>query len=264
MKGIKESDPIKYWKEAINKAMVSEEIKWSNSGKGSNEKGVYSILLDKYHCDKLKEISKNNNLITYTFLVSVLKICLSKYLHKNDITIGIPCYRSQNQKKIILNKVLPLTSSIDYNESFLSYMMIIKDEILQLYKNQSYLNPKILQDENINNMMELTSINICMKGLHDEKDIDYILNSNKNEMSFLFESLQNNVINIRVIYNKQSLSMFYIEALCNIFLNIFSSIILNYNLKVSEIGLLSEEEKSQILYEFNNTKADYPNDKTIQ
>ena len=40
-------------------------------------------------------------------------------------------------------------------------------------------------------------------------------------------------------------------------------IIENTEFRVKEVNILTEQEKRQILYEFNDTKADYPKDKTI-
>ncbi|MCW1242734.1 condensation domain-containing protein, partial [Bacillus pretiosus] len=229
MKEIKEYDPIKYWEEIIKIAKKSEEVKWSNHDEESNEEGQYEISIDKCHSDKLKELCKNNNLVAYTFLVSIFKVSLSKCLLKKDMTIGIPCYRSTGEKRVMLNKVLPLSSNIDYNQTFANYMLNIKDKILRIYKNQTYLNSKILQAENINNLMDLTPINICMKELHQKKDIEYILSSNKNQISFLLESFQSGLNNIKVIYNKKYFSESDVKILCQSFYNVFKSVLDDYN-----------------------------------
>ncbi|WP_077853794.1 non-ribosomal peptide synthetase, partial [Clostridium beijerinckii] len=50
----------------------------------------------------------------------------------------------------------------------------------------------------------------------------------------------------------------------NHYLNILKVIVENREIELKEIDILSEEERHQILYEFNDTKADYPKDKTIQ
>ncbi|WP_459735727.1 condensation domain-containing protein, partial [Peribacillus sp. N1] len=254
MKEMKEHDPIQYWREAIHIAKNSEGNTWGH-GEDSHEAGQYEITIDKCYCDRLKEICKDNDLLSFTFIVSAFKVSLSKYLSEKDITIGIPCYRPVG--RVMLNKVLPLTSHIDYDQSFSNYMMSIKGEMLQIYKNQSYLNTKILQDENINNLMELTPINISMKGLHQEKDIDYILSSSKNQLSFILESTQNESSNIKVIYNKKQLSEFDVRILTDSFFNVFKSVLVNYNQKISELELLLEEEKNQLLKEFNHTDAEY-------
>ncbi|RIU88106.1 condensation domain-containing protein, partial [Oceanobacillus picturae] len=260
MKDLKKyDDPIKYWKEEIAKAKAIEKIEWGSYSTESNEKGQYLISIDKYYCNKLKELCKNNNLMMYTFLVSVLNVTISKYLSNKDITIGVPCYRAANQKRVMLNKVLPLTSNINIEESFVDYMLNTKNSILRLYKNQSYLNSKLLQNENISSdLMELTPINVCMRGLHDEIDIEYILSSSKNELSFIIEEFKEDSTNIKVVFNQNNFSEDNIKILCNSFFNVLNSVLINHNQKISEIDIISEEEKNKILYEFNDTEVKYP------
>ncbi|HAK41851.1 MAG TPA: hypothetical protein DCM59_02840, partial [Clostridium sp.] len=53
-----------------------------------------------------------------------------------------------------------------------------------------------------------------------------------------------------------------IERLSSHYVRILNSILSNKEIKLYEIDLLSETEKNQILYEFNDTKSDYPKDKT--
>ncbi|MDP4147651.1 MAG: amino acid adenylation domain-containing protein, partial [Bacillota bacterium] len=54
-----------------------------------------------------------------------------------------------------------------------------------------------------------------------------------------------------------------IERVRDHFINILKEIAENPEKKISEIEMLTEEEKRKILVEFNDTKAEYPKDKTI-
>ncbi|HAY3898245.1 TPA: amino acid adenylation domain-containing protein, partial [Escherichia coli] len=54
-----------------------------------------------------------------------------------------------------------------------------------------------------------------------------------------------------------------IERLSSHYVRILESIVNNKEIKLSEVDLLSEEERNQILYEFNDTKVEYPKNKTI-
>ncbi|SFB47227.1 non-ribosomal peptide synthetase, partial [Clostridium frigidicarnis] len=61
------------------------------------------------------------------------------------------------------------------------------------------------------------------------------------------------------LFNKET-----IERLSNHYLTILDSILTNNEINITEIELLSEKEKNQLLNGFNDTKAEYPMDKTIQ
>ncbi|MGB7604797.1 MAG: amino acid adenylation domain-containing protein, partial [Lutisporaceae bacterium] len=60
------------------------------------------------------------------------------------------------------------------------------------------------------------------------------------------------------LFNKQ-----IIENMIKHLINILNSIVNNTNLRLSEVEMLSAEEKQQVLVEFNNTTAEYPKDKTL-
>ena len=49
----------------------------------------------------------------------------------------------------------------------------------------------------------------------------------------------------------------------NHFKNLVENIIENPGKEIRQIELMSEEEKRQVLYGFNDTEADYPKEKTI-
>ncbi len=50
----------------------------------------------------------------------------------------------------------------------------------------------------------------------------------------------------------------------NHFSRILSNLSKDIYIKIDEIEIIEEEEKNQILYEFNDTKVEYPKDKAIQ
>ncbi|MBW9155186.1 amino acid adenylation domain-containing protein [Clostridium tagluense] len=261
---MKESYALAYWKESIRKAKESEVVKWDHENT-SFEEGRYNLLIDKELGIKLNDMCKNNNLLVYTFLVSSLKINLSKHTFKKNMTIGIPSYNADDKKNFMLYKILPLTSYINYEDTYLEYMMSIKNEISETYKNQAYLSPDILLENGLSNdIMDLTPISICMKGLHQDKYINYILESGKNELSFLLELMDDKSIKVELVYNIHNISNVIVESLARNYMNVLKEILKNHNEKIKNIKIFSEEEYNKILYEFNNTNSDYPKDKTIQ
>ena len=261
---MKEFNALEYWKEKLREAKNSERLIHDYYDDTTYKKKNYSMLIDKKSGTQLSKICRNNKFLVYVFLVSTLKINLSKYMFKKNVTVGIPYYNSESRKKIIYSKVLPLTTCIDYEKTYLEYMMSIKEQILEIYKNQDYLNSMVLLQNNVANDVKLTPITICMKNLHQEKYINYICNSSKNEISFLFEILRDNSIKLDVVYNARNFSKVTIENLTKSCSHILNEVLNDYNQKIKDIKILSEKEINQILYEFNNTKYDYNKDRTIQ
>ncbi|SFB47807.1 non-ribosomal peptide synthetase, partial [Clostridium frigidicarnis] len=75
---------------------------------------------------------------------------------------------------------------------------------------------------------------------------------------------QNDEIAINIEYCSKLFNKSSIERLGKHYLIILESITTNNEIKLGEIELLSDEEKNQLLNEFNDTKIEYENDKTIQ
>ncbi|WP_291567208.1 non-ribosomal peptide synthetase [Clostridium sp. UBA2485] len=261
----KEKKDLNYWNEQFKNLKDNEKFIWDYSDESPYKKSIYKGIFDKEHGNKLSDICKNNSLLIYTFLVSTLKITLSKYMGKNDIVIGIPCYSNQNARaNMHINKLLPLVSCIDHEMTYLEYMGSIKAKVLNNYKNQAYLNSKALVQNGLSNdVMELTPISICMKGIHEDKDVDYICESNKNELSFLLYPMEDKSIDIQIVYNSNKITEVTVKALYESYITALKDVLNNYNKKIKDIKILSEDDTNKILFEFNDTKADYPKDKTI-
>ncbi len=71
-------------------------------------------------------------------------------------------------------------------------------------------------------------------------------------------------IEVDVLYQQDSFARGTIERMAGRFLSLLAALTDNPQQEVSEIEILSEEERQQILFEFNDTRADYPQDRTIQ
>ncbi|MGE5629551.1 MAG: non-ribosomal peptide synthetase, partial [Caulobacteraceae bacterium] len=67
----------------------------------------------------------------------------------------------------------------------------------------------------------------------------------------------------RIEFNARLFNKDEIEKFCEHFLNILKEAAENQEIKLCEIAMLSEEEGKKILIDFNDTKAEYPKDKTI-
>ncbi|MDP4147631.1 MAG: non-ribosomal peptide synthetase, partial [Bacillota bacterium] len=70
-------------------------------------------------------------------------------------------------------------------------------------------------------------------------------------------------IMLKLNYNGSIYDEQYIKMISKHIENLLKEVTENPEKKISEMDMLSEEEKKKILVEFNNTKADYPKDKTI-
>ncbi|MBU3147054.1 AMP-binding protein, partial [Clostridium sp. CF012] len=100
-----------------------------------------------------------------------------------------------------------------------------------------------------------------MKNIHNTNQIQDVLNLSNNELTLNIEKYNECIM---LLFNYcDDLMCDEVNKIISIFINILNSAIENIDIKVKDIEIISEEEKHKLLEEFNDTKAEYPRDKTI-
>lgn len=238
---------------------------------------VYS-LIEADTVQKIQSITKSLNITPYMFLLACYYILLSKYSSSEDIIIGSPVIgRSLSETYNLIGmfvNTLALRNTVDSNLSFKDFVLNIKEKILDAYKYQTYPFDELVKKLNIpkdtsrNPLFDVMFIyqNNGYKKL-DFKNIQseyYTPNIGISKFDLSLEAIPTeSQIKLSFEYATKLFEKDFIKNLSNHYLNILNFVLDNLDTKISDINILSEKEKNKILYEFNNTKTDYPKDKTI-
>lgn len=244
------------------------------SFEGSN----YHTKLSKETFDKINKVAQELNITPYMLLLSCYYILLSKYTSQNDIVIGTPIVgRELPELSNILGmfvNTLPLRSNVDPSSTFESFSKAIKNFCLDSFKNQSYPFDTLIRDLNIKrdtsrnplfDVMFVYQNNGYPKIKFNSANIEYFIPYNNiSKFDLTLEIIPiNNEYSLRFEYCTKLFEEDFIKGLSLHYINILNTILENVNIKIADIDMISEQEKNQILYKFNNTQVDYPKDKTI-
>ncbi|NOQ25383.1 MAG: amino acid adenylation domain-containing protein [Bacteroidales bacterium] len=242
------------------------------------EGNIISFAINTEESTKLKAISETNRSTLYTTLLSIYNILLSKLSNQNDIVIGtIVAGRQHADLESVIGmfvNTLALRNFPKAELSFKEFVSELKSKTLECFDNQSYQYEELLNELNVvrdtsrNPMFDVMFLfqNFERKEL---KISDFKLNSyNSGHTTSKFDlTLSGGESHGQIIlsfdYSTYLFKKETIERFITYFKNIVSAVINDQNKKISDIDIISDEEKSQLLYEFNNTKADYPKEKTI-
>ncbi|MBX4267646.1 AMP-binding protein, partial [Clostridium estertheticum] len=145
---------------------------------------------------------------------------------------------------------------------------------LSAYENQEYQFDKLIEELDIRRDLSRNALFDTMFVLQNLDIKELEINNLKfkqyefeNKISKFDLTLSATEIGEEIIFNMEYCTKLYkketIERLIGHFLNILKEVAENPKIKLSEIEMLSEEEKTRILVDFNDTKAEYPKDKTI-
>ena len=211
-------------------------------------------------------------------LLSAYYILLSKYSSEKDIIVGTPIVaRDKVELYNIIGmfvNTLALREKIEEKETIKELIIKIKENILNAYKYQTYPLDELIKkleikrDTSRNSLFDVMFIyqnngykKLKFNGINAKY---YIPDSNTSKFDISLEAIPNEKeINISFEYSTKLFKKEFIKNMSNHYLNIINEIIENTEEKIEEICIISEKEKNKIINEFNNTKTDYPENKTL-
>jgi len=206
------------------------------------------------------KFTKNSYFSIYLVLLAVLIVLLQNYTSTTDLIVGSPSYK-QKKYDDLDHKAVPLRFSVDNQITFKDLLLKVKETTISAYNHQGYSVEQLVQLLKLPQLKSRCSIfNICvlLENIHDSKDI---LSLN-NDITFSFGVAENN-IRCRVDYKESVFCNKTIKLFCKSYVTAIENVFQNINIKLSNIDLLKESDKQQLLKDFNHNSQNYPVSQTI-
>ena len=234
--------------------------------------------LDKHVTEKLKKVGKDNGATLYMTLLSAYNVLLSKYSGQEDIVVGSPIAgRPHADLYTMVGMYVNTLAMRNYpgrTKTFNGFLQEVKKNAVSAYENQAYQFDKLVEKLDIRRDLSRNALFDTMFVLQNTENKEIQLdNARIQQLQFergvskfdmtLFAEEKGEEIKFEVEYCTRLFKRETMERMIGHFKNIVKSVAENPEIKLCEIDMLSEEEKREILVEFNNTKAQYPKDKTI-
>lgn len=265
-----------FWREYLNgfqdKVTLKDRIKKIN-----NTSSRYNIKLDKDINDKILEYCKENRISPYVMFLAALSTYMYRIKDKNDFVIGTPSLNRANFKeKQMLGmfvSTLPLRVQISENEKFLDVARNIARNTMSIFRHQKYPYINTLKNVRVQNNTNNNLYGIILsyqnaKAEFEDKekyDTKWYENDFQNEdlQIHILDMDSTGILEINYDYLNELFDDIEIEYLHTRLMAIIENAILDKDIDVENIEIMSKEEKHKILYEFNDTKTDYPKDKSV-
>lgn len=229
--------------------------------------------------DVIEQISifcKDNRISIYNFLVSIFSIYIGRVSNLDDFVIGTPILNRLNfadkQTSGMFVSTIPLRISIPNNSSFIDFSKTIAQNCMSMLRHQKYPYQNILEDIRKVDSTVPNLYNIVLSYQITDtqnKDIDcethWIFNGNSADDLQIHVTDYNNTGSLNILYDYKT-SKYSKKDISDIharICHIIEQILANNNILLNDIDIVTEKEKHQLLYEFNDTASDYPRDKTI-
>ncbi|MCK4258505.1 MAG: non-ribosomal peptide synthase/polyketide synthase [Halanaerobiales bacterium] len=239
--------------------------------------------VSKFHivrdlADQLKELASGSSTTLYMILLAVYNILLAKYAGQEDIVIGSPiANRSHPDLEKIMGMFVNMLAMRNYpteDKTFAEFIAEVKDNALLAYENQDYqfemlverlgLERDLSRNPLFDTVFALQNFNFTQKSAGNIKFTPYPFENKIAKFDLTLNAVDTeNGIDFDIEYRTTLFKDETIKRMGYHYINIIREVVKNPDISLKDIEIISEEEKKQILFTFNDTYKDNPTDKTI-
>jgi polyketide synthase PksJ len=272
----------KFWQEYLRGFDTQTEL----SVKKRKGREITGIATDSFRVnfsrdlkDKIEDFVKSYKITLATLFYSAWGILLERYNNSEDVIFGTTV-SGRNAKVQGIEEIaglfintLPLRIRTDANEKAGDFLYRLDKELQRRETFETTNLVEIKGYSEIDIKEELFDSLVVIENYPLDSRLR-LENSNLSVDSYsIFERTHYDLVvtisafrdfELAIVYNKNVFDEDTVVRLSNHFRCTVENIMENSGKVVTDIEIILEEEKNKILYEFNDTEASYPQDKTIQ
>ncbi len=202
----------------------------------------------------IMKVSNNSYHMAYVILLAGAQIILNRYTNSDDILVGVPVYKGEEEKS--LNELIPIRTVLQ-DKSFKELIIEVKNTIHEAYEKSNYPF-EFIWGKNFGAEENIYKTIIALEEIHSVKVLENIYCPVK--VIFHME----NSLSVNIEYDSGLFEQSSIEQIFNHFNQLYLNIIEDFNAKLEDIDILTAAERTQLIYEFNETALEYPKEKTVK
>lgn len=262
-----------YWQEQLkgyqeNIYLGIEKILKSDS----KQTAYYNRKISSQLYEQLNDYIVKNNISLNILFMTALYILIAKYSSINDIVIGTPVSGRvlADLEEMIGSFIntLPIRYKIDPLKTILETIENVKKQMMDALENQEYPIDSIVSDKNKENSEFASLFNIMFvmqtnfKQAEQEKlnsiFLDYQEIPIDSKMNLIVEGIDlGNTVKFQITYPIELYKNDSIIQLMDSFLQVIETIVKDDSKCVSEIDIISQEQKEYIDLNYNRTAKDF-------
>ena len=252
-----------FWLEKLAGDLEKSYFPYDFERTGKNNRLMESVPfpLPEILEEKIIKASNGSDPRLHMILAAGLTQLLNRYTGSRDIVIGVPIYTQEVEGNFV-NSVLTLRNRLEECMNFKDLLNRIRQTIIEADEHVNYPVESIPHDLGITYSAEddfpLFDILILLENIHNK---NYIQNIRTN-MIFSFnrtgEKLEGTVEYNPLRYDRKT-----VEKITGYFCYLLQTTIFAPTLSIEDVPVFSDEEKRQLLFDFNNTAAESPVEMTI-
>ncbi|MCC9018873.1 non-ribosomal peptide synthetase [Flavobacterium lipolyticum] len=231
---------------------------------------------------QIKAYTQTNGGSLFTFLLTTWNIMLYNYTATGDIVMGTPI-AGRNHSDLsdqigFFVNTLALRNQIQPDYSFDRFYKEVTESTLLAFEHQNYPFDRLVEDlkvkKNSSRSVVFDIMLILQNAQQSREDstsinasnIDRILNLGQTITKFDLDincKEFNSYLSYEISFNNDVYDTEMISDLMGHYKQLVKNILKSSKLALASISYLSEEEETELLYTYNDTKAEYPSGETV-
>ncbi|MCP4156992.1 MAG: amino acid adenylation domain-containing protein, partial [bacterium] len=232
------------------------------------------FFIDSAALETLKGISKKVGTTLYMNMLTLFNILLSKLDGGEDIIIGTPvAARRHADLQEIIGMFVATLAMRNYpvgNKKFIEFLKEVKERTLEAYENQDYPFEELVEQAQVNRdtgrnpLFDIMFNQLNQAEYRDapgETDPEAIQDMGEATANFdiTFQSLEvGETLQIIVYYCTRIYKEKTIRRFIRYFKRIIAAVTADPQQRLTDIDILSQEEKQRLIFQFNNTRTENP------
>ena len=267
-----------YWNNNFNDEPVFCSLKLSNNDSYDTMANRKLFTFAEDDTKNIQSYCKDKGISPFSFFMSIISIYMSRVCNSEKVIIGTPVLgRSNFREKNMIGmfvSTIPFQTNVDESLSFEKFVQNLSKEQLTMFRHQKYPYDFLLEDVRKKHSISHNLYDVMLSYQNAQNNSDY--SESKYISEWFFNNATSNSLDIHIhdMNNTGLLSICYdykiscftekeIDLLHKRFIHMISQIFSNKCTSLKDIEIILPYEKHKLLIDFNNTKGDYPKDKTI-
>lgn len=267
-----------YWNNLLSPLPEVATIPSSKTEEDSPIAHRMEFTFGKELLEKINAFCKENKISMYNFLIAIYSIYISRINNMDVFTLGTPILNRTNFAEKHTSGMFISTSILKINTqnnpSFIEFTQNIAKDCMGMLRHQKYNYQHIVEDfrknnKNLPNLYDISLSYQITKATNSSISIPYECTwygtpyiGHSLDIHFHDNNDNGNLI-IAYDYKICKYSMDDIDDIHYRIISIINQILYNNYISINDIEVITPSEKNTILYEFNHTTANYPNNITI-
>ena len=271
---------IDFWKQQLAGAPAMLELPTDKS------RPVIQTFTGAYHTsavgkeltESLKELSRRERVTLFMTLLAAFQTMLYRYANQDDILIGTPiANRTSTETEGLIGlfvNMLVMRTDLSGNPTFRELLGRVREIALDAFAHQDLPFDKLVEELQPERSLSHTPMFQALFALQNVpkttwklsslelQEFSYPKRTSKLDLS-LYVGERANGLALSFEYSTDLFHAATIEGMAGHFQTLLEGIVANPEQRIAELPLLSAQERSQLLIEWNDTEVDYRNDKCI-